>query len=838
MRDGSSARSLAKLAVGMLVNRGALALVALLPASLLHAATASIEGNVVQVLATGDGRFGGCMAALDVAPADVGLDCAGRWVTFSCTGEHAEKEDADRMFESLRAAVVADKSVEMWVTDEKKHGEYCHASRIKIQDAPHIDEDSDGDGVLDLNDDVPLNASETVDTDDDGVGDNEDTDDDNDGVLDVDDPCPLDRDDNCEGATFAPPDMAAFDGRFVGKRVTTDDPANYVDFVSAGRFRETSGTETYEGSYTYTNQGANTGMIVFVYGDGDKCTSSLTFSSRTAGALSYTCDDGESGSTSWRLVDSEPVDPAGPSTCEVSLGRSSSAGGAETVTVTLSSARDASVGTSNDPARLDARMDDASDFDVYEIALNAAGRLVVVSGGTLDTQAVFLAEDCAEVDAVEIVEDVGLLPGIDSRNLNFGLSGDVNRGTYYLAVFEWAGLTGDYVLGITFDDPLVNDAPLIAEIADQEIAPGDTATVLPNVRDDRGDIHAVSAESNNVDIATVAVARTASGDPALAIAAVAEGTATISVAATDQHGARATPVVFEVVVWAPTLVAPTVGPGSAARELDVTFTATFDPLETRAYDYEFRRKRPQTPWTSFCNRFRNPRDSEFTAPASVTLTNAVAGEIYEVRYRNRGSSSCTDGTPGHWSAVGEGHSRAQAHMFGLDAANGSPVGIAHANDVLYVLDETDDKVYAYTTSGTRDADSDFDLDSANGSPSGVAFANDRFRVVDSTDDKVYAYRLSGERDTASDFDLAAVNGSPRGIAATDDGLRVVDSSGRTVYAYRESGDRDPEADFDLAAPNRFPGGSHAKRPPLRRGQIGSTRRSTRYGMSGEREGGQ
>ena len=59
------------------------------------------------------------------------------------------------MFESLRAAVVADKSVEMRVTDEKKHGQYCHASRIKIQDEPDVDEDSDGDGVLDLDDDVP-----------------------------------------------------------------------------------------------------------------------------------------------------------------------------------------------------------------------------------------------------------------------------------------------------------------------------------------------------------------------------------------------------------------------------------------------------------------------------------------------------------------------------------------------------------------------------------------------------------------------------------------------------------------------------------------------------------
>ena len=212
MRDGSSARSFAILAVGMMANRVALALAVLLPAPLLHAATASIEGNVVQVLATGDGRFGGCMAALDVELPDVGLDCSGSWVTFSCTGEHAEKEDAHRMFESLRAAVVADKSVEMRVTDEKKHGQYCHASRIKIQDEPDVDEDSDGDGVLDLDDDVPLDASETVDTDDDGVGNNADTDDDNDGVSDADDAFPLDANESVDT-----------DGDGVGDNEDTDD---------------------------------------------------------------------------------------------------------------------------------------------------------------------------------------------------------------------------------------------------------------------------------------------------------------------------------------------------------------------------------------------------------------------------------------------------------------------------------------------------------------------------------------------------------------------------------------------------------------------------------------
>ena len=210
-REASGARVAKRAAAG---TGFAVFLAALLPGTVLHAATASVEGNVLQVLATGDGRFGGCMAALDVAISDAGLDCSGNWVTFSCVGEHADKEeeDAARVFESLRVAVVAGKSVEMRVTDEKKHGNYCHASRIKIQDEPHVDADTDGDGVLNLDDDVPLDASETVDTDDDGVGDNADDDDDNDGVDDGDDAFPLD-----------PTESVDTDGDGIGDNADQDD---------------------------------------------------------------------------------------------------------------------------------------------------------------------------------------------------------------------------------------------------------------------------------------------------------------------------------------------------------------------------------------------------------------------------------------------------------------------------------------------------------------------------------------------------------------------------------------------------------------------------------------
>ena len=48
-----------------------------------------------------------------------------------------------------------------------------------------FDDDIDGDGVININDDFPLDPTEDTDTDGDGTGDNADTDDDEDGILDV-----------------------------------------------------------------------------------------------------------------------------------------------------------------------------------------------------------------------------------------------------------------------------------------------------------------------------------------------------------------------------------------------------------------------------------------------------------------------------------------------------------------------------------------------------------------------------------------------------------------------------------------------------------------------------
>ena len=102
---------------------------------------------------------------------------------------------------------------------------------------------------------------------------------------------------------FAPADQAEFDADHVGKRALSGEPSNYTDFVSAGRFMEVEGTDTYTGDYTYEKTGPNTGTLEFRRDNGGRCTSNITFHSTTAGIDSYACEGGETGTTSWRIVD-------------------------------------------------------------------------------------------------------------------------------------------------------------------------------------------------------------------------------------------------------------------------------------------------------------------------------------------------------------------------------------------------------------------------------------------------------------------------------------------------------------------------------------------------------
>jgi hypothetical protein len=83
-----------------------------------------------------------------------------------------------------------------YITNYDYSGTTARVIGVSIDIGPYeyvaISPDSDGDGVDDSNDAFPLDASESVDTDSDGTGNNADADDDGDGVADGQDAFPLD----------------------------------------------------------------------------------------------------------------------------------------------------------------------------------------------------------------------------------------------------------------------------------------------------------------------------------------------------------------------------------------------------------------------------------------------------------------------------------------------------------------------------------------------------------------------------------------------------------------------------------------------------------------------
>lgn len=81
------------------------------------------------------------------------------------------------------------------------------------------DPDDDNDGVQDVDDAFPLDPNESLDTDNDGIGNNADLDDDGDGILDIDDLFPLDDTETVD-----------FDGDGIGDNADLDDDGDgYLD---------------------------------------------------------------------------------------------------------------------------------------------------------------------------------------------------------------------------------------------------------------------------------------------------------------------------------------------------------------------------------------------------------------------------------------------------------------------------------------------------------------------------------------------------------------------------------------------------------------------------------
>lgn len=77
-------------------------------------------------------RYGGCMANLEDRPDSVGLACTGSYVTFSCSGDFAGKDAANRNFEIAQMAYLMGRRVRIYVDDTRKHNGFCLVQRIDM----------------------------------------------------------------------------------------------------------------------------------------------------------------------------------------------------------------------------------------------------------------------------------------------------------------------------------------------------------------------------------------------------------------------------------------------------------------------------------------------------------------------------------------------------------------------------------------------------------------------------------------------------------------------------------------------------------------------------------
>ena len=162
----------------------------------------------------------------------------------------------------------------------------------------------------------------------------------------------------------------------------------------------------------------------------------------------------------------------------------------------------------------------------------------------------------------------------------------------------------------------------------------------------------------------------------------------------------------------------------------------------------------------------------------VKVTNGAATETYTVTVE-RDSARLFGWTPSR-------------DINALEAAgNASPQGIWSDETTMWVADDDDDKLYAYTlASGAHDVTKDISLHTDNGDPQGIWSDETTMWVADDDDDKLYAYTLaSGARDATKDISLHADNGDPTGIWSDGTTIWVANNSfsPRKVFAYTLSG---------------------------------------------------
>ncbi len=147
---------------------------------------------------------------------------------------------------------------------------------------------------------------------------------------------------------------------------------------------------------------------------------------------------------------------------------------------------------------------------------------------------------------------------------------------------------------------------------------------------------------------------------------------------------------------------------------------------------------------------------------------------------------------------GDGEQAAYAD-FSLSRLNREPQGMWSDGSTMWVVDWTDDWVYAYTLSdGSRAPDKEIDLHSDQTSPHGIWSDGTTVWVGDSEDEKLYAYVLAdGSRDSDKDLSLEA-GIKPEGFWSNGTTMWIVDYFDEIAYAYSwADGVRDSAKDITL-----------------------------------------
>ena len=105
--------------------------------------------------------------------------------------------------------------------------------------------------------------------------------------------------------------------------------------------------------------------------------------------------------------------------------------------------------------------------------------------------------------------------------------------------------------------------------------------------------------------------------------------------------------------------------GVTDTSITFRFSDSFDAGETKAYDFQVRRKTPRGSWNSACSTSTNNSANTGRGVVEFTATDLQSGTVYEARYRSRNSSTCDSGSPDPWSLIGEGSTTGAAQGLGF-----------------------------------------------------------------------------------------------------------------------------------------------------------------------------